>query len=236
VIVFVDYDNIGNRIRNTKFHFFAEKILEAIGYNELSSINNVQFRLYGGWYDECRLTRKGQQLAADIQALFPRIISLSDDKQIIHIRAKAELAYSLAADPHKHLLHTYREKGAPKNLRCNSPGSKGCTEKECLLNPIYHLIEKGKCPKNGCSISLDHLVYHGQQKLVDTMMSVDIIHYAINKEASIAIVSSDDDFWPAIKFAIIHGVNVFHVHTLSGRSTPKYYCGGLGSEYKQKAL
>lgn len=90
--------------------FVCRKILEVIGCDAFLFDNQAHFRFYGGWYEHSRPTRRCQSFSTEVQASFPSAISIDGRDETIQIKANAELAYALAAEPNKHLLHTYRKK------------------------------------------------------------------------------------------------------------------------------
>ncbi len=65
------------------------------------------------------------------------------------------------------------------------------------------------------------------------MLAVDLVYYAIRGERSVAVVTNDDDVWPAVRQTLLLGTIVHHVHPKPGRCTPSHYCSGLGPEYCQ---
>jgi uncharacterized LabA/DUF88 family protein len=74
----------------------------------------------------------------------------------------------------------------------------------------------------------EQLIYKSEQKLVDTMLAADLIYLCLQRDRKVAVVSSDDDMWPAIKTVLNLGMTVLHVHTSAGRRTPQFYTrGGL---------
>lgn len=50
-----------------------------------------------------------------------------------------------------------------------------------------------------------------EQKLVDSMLVVDLVHYAETTEEPLVVVSADDDLWPGIRFVLLRGARVIHV-------------------------
>ena len=69
-------------------------------------------------------------------------------------------------------------------------------------------------------------------KLVDTMITADMINIAIN-ENELSIISSDDDFWPGIMTALHIGAKVFHILTKT-RITANPYSSIITVNYNQK--
>ena len=103
-------------------------------------------------------------------------------------------------DPRTVLENTYREGGEVDGLRCASPPYARCINNTaCPLTMVHSFIETGNCPENGCTLSTVNLLRKAGQKLVDTMMTADVIYLASNGSKEIYVTSSDDDLWPGIK-------------------------------------
>jgi uncharacterized LabA/DUF88 family protein len=73
------------------------------------------------------------------------------------------------------------------------------------------------------------------QKLVDTMMTADIIHLAANGSTDICVISSDDDLWPGIKSALLLGRRVVHLRT-HDRASAARYARDAGPNYTELML
>jgi uncharacterized LabA/DUF88 family protein len=106
----------------------------------------------------------------------------------------------------------------------------------CPLDSVYDIIERGICPESTCRVVSADIMGKAEQKLVDTMLTADLIYLASNGSPDLCVVSSDDDLWPGIKSALILGARVFHIHTIAGRLTPTAYSKGAGPNYKQLPL
>jgi uncharacterized LabA/DUF88 family protein len=234
--ILVDYNNIPDSDRRKGAAFVLDKIVDAFAPQHLSSDNRVTFRLYDGWYEAQRLTHEAQQIAVDLLKDYPTTRTVKVAGQNRTVLINAELAYSLKLAPSKHLFYTYRQRQTPGNVKCRHPSDFGCNSPHCTLLPIFRLFTTGTCPEPGCSFRLSDVLYRSEQKLVDTMMVTDLLYLAFSKTPALAIVSSDDDMWPAILAATQMGVKVVQIHTRPGRSTPTYYCKGLGSRYAQLTL
>ena len=50
-----------------------------------------------------------------------------------------------------------------------------------------------------------------EQKLVDSMLVVDLVHFAETTDEPLVVVSADDDLWPGIRFVLLRGARVIHV-------------------------
>jgi hypothetical protein len=79
------------------------------------------------------------------------------------------------------------------------------------------------------------LISTTEQKLVDSMLTADLIHLAHSGEQFVAIVSSDDDMWPGIITAVHAGAHVLHVQT-SGLQQFSPYLHVTNGKYTQVGL
>ncbi len=236
MMVLVDYANVEKALRLGNVSHVVRKVLESLGPAALASCARVSMRFYGGWYDQSAPTRLCQRLASEIQGAFPKVEKVIHGGRILFILANAELAYSIAAEPHRHLLHTYRVRGMPRALGCRSPSSAGCRNPNCPLLSMHRLFVNGHCQVPGCTLGIEDFIYRSEQKLVDTMLAVDLLFYATRGEDALAVVTSDDDLWPAIRAALMLGRPIFHIHANPGRRTPTFYSTGSGTNYHQRQL
>jgi uncharacterized LabA/DUF88 family protein len=234
--ILVDYNNIHETDRHKGVRFVLDKIVSAIGPKYLASENRATFRLYDGWYEAKHLTHQAQHIAAHLLRDFPttRTIKVEGRKRTLIVNA--ELAYSLKLAPTRHLWYTYRQRQTAGNVKCRHPSDVGCTSSHCPLISVFHLFTTGRCPEAGCSARLSDVVYRSEQKLVDTMLVADLFYLAFSRIPTLAVVSSDDDIWPAILAATQLGATVIQIHTRTGYSTRPYYCQGLGNRYVQLAM
>lgn len=233
MIVLVDYDNVGKLERQRGLKSIVDRLFQKIGATAFSHGQLVQIRLYGGWYQGRRLSKRAQRLATEIGRDFPCPYDFGVGGAPKTVRVTVDLARSLMIDPGSELFNTYRIRGTPEGLRpaplpysgCHSPGT-------CPLIPLHSLLRKGVCPEAECSVALEDVVNRAEQKLVDTMLTTDLIHKAAPSQ-SIAVVSSDDDLWPGIRMALHLGATVHHVHPQPGRRTPVFYSRGVTSGYTE---
>ena len=231
MIILVDYDNIDSNLTRLGIQHIATKIVSKINPNEITSGNHILIRLYGGWYEFSRFTHRAQNLSSDVSSNFPMVLTLSDNNTTVIVNC--EMAYSLLADPTNHLLYTFRPRGIPEGLRVNHPSTCGCTDPSCPIIAAYNFINNDVCVKCN-SIKPKDIFYRGEQKLVDTMLTSDLIYLA-SQSNNLCIVSSDDDFWPGIITTLMYGKKIIHLHTKT-RNTPTYYSINSGTNYIQKTL
>lgn len=231
MVVLIDYDNIDFGLTRLGVHHIISKIISRIDPVEITSGNRVSARLYGGWYENNNFTRRAQNLSTDIRTNFPSVFTLSDNTTQVIVNC--ELAFSMLADPTNHLFHTYRPRGIPEGLKVLHPNAVGCNDPHCPLILTYDFITNDVCSRCG-NVRPKDLFYRGEQKLVDTMLTSDLI-YSVNQPLNLCIVSSDDDIWPGIITTLNLGKGVVQLHTRS-RQTPSFYTRNAGNNYTQKLL
>jgi uncharacterized LabA/DUF88 family protein len=238
--VLVDFNNISRSLGRRNGKFIVEAIAEKVCALTNEHPHRMRFRLYGGWYEETTPSRRAQELAAELEGEFPllfRPAEIGTEKQK-PVRLQASLAYAMLVDPQHHLLHTVREEKTYKSVRVNSPKTSGCQRDDCHLLGINALFSKGRCPHADCSlVAEDILSEKRQQKLVDTMLTADLLHLNGQDTAeTVVLVSSDDDFVPAIRQSLLSGMRVIHVHTGPRSATPTHYLSSDLTDYLQTSL
>jgi hypothetical protein len=233
VIVLVDYDNIPELEKNRGPVHAVTRIVDALGA-QLQGETELRFRLYSGWFQGNTLSRRAQQILPVLRANFPRVMPIVAVGIPSSVIARAELALALVLSPGKDLTHTYRERSLPKNVRCSAPPYMGCRiPGSCPIGSLYGLVRDSRCPEPGCTVDLATILTKPEQKLVDTMLTVDIVHLAHTTTETIVVASSDDDMWPGIMAALLYGAKVVHIHLLPGRTTPSHYAALAGENYSQ---
>ncbi|MBF0348513.1 MAG: NYN domain-containing protein [Magnetococcales bacterium] len=210
-VVFIDYDNLLPLQKTRGLLDVVTRALFQMPFFEERIHAKCEVRVYGGWYEGESFTRLAQDVTVQIQNDFPTIIRLP-----IHggatVSVNAELAVALLQDPGYPMFNTYRRKGKPANVRVENPEKIGCNDEECILPLMKKMLKTGRCPKPGCEVGQVNLSYRHEQKIVDTMLTCDII-YAANKMGSIVLVSSDDDFLPPLRTVTLQGTKVVRFHT-----------------------
>jgi hypothetical protein len=101
---------------------------------------------------------------------------------------------------------------------------------------MHALLRDSQCPELGCDVDLASVLTKPEQKLVDTMLTVDVLHLARATTEAIVVVSADDDIWPGIQAALLYGARIIHVHSLPGRTTPAHYAALASGHYRQVSL
>lgn len=213
IAICIDYDNLGPLHKAAGILDVVQKtLLEASGMF-FRKIGECEVRLYGGWYEGDSLSVLSQQLSVSIHSEFPAVVRVpNSDGEIIVLRVTAELAVSLLEEPGHQLFNTYRRKGRPSNIRVETPASVGCSTSTCPLPLAKKLLQKGRCPTQGCVAGGASLVYRHEQKLVDTMLTCDLMYLSNQEYDFIFILSADDDFLPPIRSLLLRGAKIIRVH------------------------
>src|SRR5690349_14336444 len=110
----LDFDNIDFRDRRLGVELLVANVLDSIGPNNLTNRERVVVRIYGGWFDGQKRSKRGHELLQQLSAAFQTPMTIADTGGGKVILVKAGLADALLAAPSKALTHTFRE--APVDL------------------------------------------------------------------------------------------------------------------------
>lgn len=202
VVAIVDFDNyfpkqIGDYPETYLQSFFTYVIDKII--SEKYNVERIIIRLYGGWYKECRYTQKASQLQIKLQSIsiFPIIVA---NKRIDGTIEMAEQQYGV----NHTWYNTFQEKAGLQKVKINwEKTSEHCTHKapSCPVKVMTNFMKdrKHQCSTQGCGTIQEEVFFRREQKMVDTMMTCDIITYSAEKDiGSLYIYSDDIDLFPAI--------------------------------------
>ena len=92
------------------------------------------------------------------------------------------------------------------------PAEVGCTDTACPLPLAKKLLKSGKCPTSSCSVTADDLVYRHEQKIVDTMLTCDMVYAPTQDYQHLILVSGDEDFLPPLRTVLLRGTPVSRFH------------------------
>lgn len=204
--VLVDYANINREIKRRGLDFIIDSLLFALPSNTVQSYTDISFRLYGGWYQNSSPTRLCQDLATAIASGYPKATRLAATSIFINV----ELVYSLALFPTRQFFSTYRRRSKSMVFSCEDRNGLGCIDSQCPMDAFKNVIDADACPK--CGRDLGDFISLDEQKLVDSMMVVDLLFYAQTGESIIVLVSADDDMWPGIITANSQNLGIIHVN------------------------
>lgn len=173
---------------------------------ELSDhVSYVLIRIYGGWIEGGVLTAIGSDVAAASAAADPFPVAVGDSRRIVH--GELELAQRLSIAPHIDLGDTSRRRGGPPRLRINgSPLPSGCLEAldSCPARILQKFTQgpRRSCPVDSCPVTAETAFLTREQKMVDTMMTCDLLDFVNDEDViAIAVVTADSDLLPPLLHA-----------------------------------
>ncbi|BDS10886.1 PIN domain-containing protein [Aureispira anguillae] len=204
-VVIVDFDNVFKTpVSHDKTQMIELELKEFLGelLSENNALEEVNIRLYGGWYHGDKLTNKAsvlQQVISNVN-IFPYIDNLKKRK----IQGTVELVYSLFFVPSLIWKNTYKEKDGIKSIRINQNSlTNTCSSNSSICPPkiIAKFTRKKRkvCSVTNCNTIQENVFKGMEQKMVDTMMACDIMSYADEEQVkSIVVVSDDTDILPSL--------------------------------------
>lgn len=220
--VLIDFDNIPVTISNQGPVYLADLILTKLAPKLAPDCRSLDLRLYGGWDENGRLTRRAQHLSALLPTKFPRLFKVLNTNPPTPVMIRAALAQALECAPKKTISHTLRTAPFAKQVTCERPSVLGCMNARCPIEAVAVFLSSGTCPATDCCTTSSQLISVTEQKLVDTMLTADLVYLAHSGQQTVALVSSDDDMWPGIITAIHVGTHVLHVQPSGARPNSRY--------------
>jgi hypothetical protein len=219
-LILIDYDNAfppNADLSDDEIALDVERLLRRFS-DRYPNASRFEVRLYGGWYDESNLSRRGSE-AARLVTLMPEFPMRVQTGRIL--RGSIDLAVTpLAADSTRPLLGTYRRRGSlPKVRLTRHPYPEFCAQEDqhcpaAILRSFTKNVRR-ECPVDACSlVAADAFVVH-EQKMVDTMLATDVLTASQMPDvySAIVVVSGDSDFVPPLLAARAIG----HVELLQVR-------------------
>ena len=236
--VLVDYANVKRLFTRGGLKTMVVTITEEV-CNLIDQLpERLLFRMYGGWYNGQEYTRLAQELSLIIDKEYPLVYKpVTEKANQGRLRIQVELAYAMLIDPSHNLTRTVRKRRGHHSLWVNSPQDQGCIHSECHLRGLLGLFKDGSCTHPSCCLGENELIgLKREQKLVDTMLTTDLIHVSMSEDNAVVLVSSDDDMIPAVRQSILMGTTLIHLHTGSRKVTPDYYIAPHELNYIQSSL
>lgn len=208
-IVILDYNNVfcvNHNLTVDQRRFIMSSVLRDIVLNH-PSVDYIDVRLYGGWYQDNVLTRMGSQVMSEhlTMDLFPIVM---DNQRIIH--GSQTVVESIHGIDYI-WYNTYREKkGIPRLILNRNSHSELCenNKNHCPVHILERFARKQTriCSIEGCETSNGDAFIQMGQKMVDAMMVCDIISFSSSEKVeSIYVLTDDVDLFPAL--AIGHSNN-----------------------------
>jgi len=240
--ILVDFDNVPVLTRQKGADYVLHCALDAAANAMKTSLpRRVTVRLYGGWYDGVRLTRRAQDLVRSryFSSPIPRCPTGFAAADMVLL--KAELARTLlsrAGDRNAApFACTYRTRPVLEvGFRTRFPSNTSCQTNPCFITELDVFFRTGECPRCSNHPDISGCVIRDEQKLVDVHLATDLLYLA-RGGGPVVLMSSDDDLWPAILQALPDLQVLVHVHTQEGGERAQYEkLVGRGNYVKTKLM
>ena len=222
----IDYDNLGlSEVSEIKSFldqiisiFYEKDLLDKMSH----TIFNV--RLYGGWdelvnddYDGVKnqASRKALDLTNFIDGHYPDV-SIKPKYSV-----NVSLIHSLAIRPHAIYPFTYRKRETLSRIHVCSKEDACCDGSTQHIDYLKKLKKHSKCPLCNKKSSIN--IWTSEQKLVDTMLAMDLSFFAqTDPQAMLVLISDDDDFIPVMFQQGMLNKKIFHITRNPGRCFMEY--------------
>ena len=237
MIFLIDYDNLDRLERQRGIRHVITNLLAVLDSQTTTWGSRVNCRLYGGWLDGDASSRSAERLLPEVQREFPCILPVRGAGVTQSVSVHVDLARSLACDPGVVLTHTYRRRPFPRNLRCEAAPFSDCVApSHCPVAGLDPFLRNGFCPVDECNVEPRTVLTRAEQKLVDSMLVVDLMHFADTTDQPLVVVSADDDLWPGIRFVLLQGARVIHMIPWRGRVDAERYRNLKTETYSQVVM
>jgi hypothetical protein len=205
-VAIIDFDNWFKKnlsdYTDTQFELelrgLVDQLLELV-----PELDEIELRMYNGWYQERVLTRK----ASELQLLLSRITLFPyelDPSKARIVRGKIEIVSSLNDLPSYVWFNTVKEKKGIPSLRIDRTSLTSTCDARLDTCPV-HIMKRftkkknKECSIESCSVLHSDVFIGLEQKMVDTMIACDIISFCEDDDCeAILVVSEDIDHFPAI--------------------------------------
>ena len=232
MLVLVDYDNLPDADRKLGADHIVRKIVDLVP--EIDSAQRARVRLYGGWYESDRLTRRAQQLSAELRTCSPvRVpINRGDSEQVL--LADIELVATSLLHPRVLVGNTFRRQRIRDGIECEQRPWLSCADDgSCPLSTMEAVFSSGNCPNVRCAVRLADLLSRFEQKVVDTMIVGDLACANEYGYSTLCVVSRDDDIWPGLCLAARFAKSLVLISPAASRRLPRYYEALQGENFRQ---
>lgn len=211
-LVLVDYDNAfppNQSFTDEEIAHDVETWIRRLS-GRFPDIARFEVRLYGGWYDDADLSRRGSEVAQKLSKMPEFPIRLPSG---LFLRGGISLATGpLASASEAPLLNTYRRRSSLPRIRLSGqPYPESCVQASAtcpaaILQSFTKTVHRA-CPADGCATRANEAFVVHEQKMVDTMLATDVLTASrlAPSGSVVAVVSGDSDFVPPLMAAHMLG-------------------------------
>jgi len=230
-VVLVDFDNVYHNERTLEEKNWlarALQVLEQSVMNISESVHHIEIRLYGGWLQNGNYTRRASKLLGEVGRVTRYPVPHPFASGLL--RGSIELPITLVSLPAITWANTFYVRTGLPRLRIDMeslPDTCSSTHRaRCPALTLRRFTRKRTqlCPVEGCTLSNSAVFRVNQQKMVDTLMACDLMHYSLEgKVRIIMVVTNDLDLLPAIAMSASYpNTTGDRVICLAGTSTSEF--------------
>lgn len=213
VFVLIDFDNFyyaHDRATNQTWLIHElNKVITAV-FNYQPDVKSIFVRLYGGWMENGMLTTAASLIQQELSAnsIFP----MPHPKSTGLLRGGIEMATNLISIPFNIWDDTRKSKNGLPNIRVeHSALNENCYRNAdrcpALILKTFLKKKTRECSVVGCDGTNASVFKTIEQKMVDTLLTCDLLHLSnIHSVSTIIVMTDDFDIHPAIATAR-HGYN-----------------------------
>ena len=230
--VLIDYDNVRAHqassmgpLQTIVTHVINRLMRDADFLTGIKSGERIKTRLYGGWFEECRVTRLAQDIYTEIGQSFPVHLKTRDG---VPFDVDCERADRMLSRPNEALYCTYREDDLDSKVKVRQ---KYCCEKNRTISEYVKAACEipRQCPSCKSTWSKPFFIAR-VQKMVDAMIFCDLGFLLRDKDNMVALVSSDADMLPVLFQSEADQRNVYYLRDMNG------YDAGFYTRYHSRLL
>lgn len=217
--ILVDYDNVLRRKAVNEHSLEADldrfvSILDRDSsfFSRATRSQKLQIRLYGGWFEDMSASRMFERAKTSVERFKNRMVSVNASTGILRYVNFAKGMFSLSE---RSFFATCRMYDFEASVSRDAGAC--CKDSSLHFDYIREYLKDGACPVCGSGIRAPILARG--QKMVDTMMSCDLLQLINNTKSPVALVSDDDDMVPAL----FQGAQVRDVFHLCKKGRDSYF-------------
>ena len=169
-------------------------------------IGFISIRLYGGWTESGAMSQAASRVATHLGGADPFPIPTED--RLVH--GELHLATGISMVPSADLGDLCRVRQGPPRLRlASTPRPIDCADHAaCAAKALQKFTSGGQrvCPTDGCAVVAAKAFSTRQQKMVDTMMTCDLLDFVHDPDVlAVTVVTADTDLMPPLVHALALG-------------------------------
>lgn len=203
-VILIDYANVffNDKVSASNLQYRVKQFVEEC-LASYPDTNQIDVRLYGGWKTDSTFTQQADAVRGYLDSLNSELFPcVYNNHKVYGSVIVVTSQYNLEIE----WQNTMREKHARHFLKVLVDQHEVCEAdpSQCPLHLVANATrgEKVNCPIQGCGEINIHQLVRMEQKMVDSMMTCDILEYVHDSDYRlIEVVSDDVDLHPALALA-----------------------------------